>query len=593
MQQIRNFAIIAHVDHGKSTLADRLLEITGTVEKRRMQNQLLDSNPIERERGITIKLAPVRMHYQNYILNLIDTPGHVDFSYEVSRSLAACEGAILLVDATQGVQAQTLAHYQQAKKLGLTIIPVINKIDINTADVTGTQKQISEILNLNPDSILLVSAKTGAGIPELLQAVISRIPQPSNSQITNNQLTRALVFNSNFDPHLGVIAWNRMVDGQIKTGDKIYLLGTGATASAIEVGVFTPQRAPTQLLSSGEVGYVVTNLKDLSLLTAGDTLTNLVTMNQVTALPGYSPIKPVVFVSFYPTEGSEINTLRGALSKLQLSDSALTFVPEFSPALGNGFRVGLLGLLHADIVQERLEREFGLDLIAAAPSVSYQILTMNDKLITINQASALPDPSVIKEIREPMLDLSIFVPQQYIGPVIQLCQNHRGFQTHIQYLALLVQLSYSLPLAELIRGFYNSLKSVSQGFATLDYELASYQTADLVKLDVLIAGDKIDALSQIIPRAQAPYLAKNLVDTLQNVVPRQNFEVPIQASIGSHILARADVKAYRKDVIAKLSGGDQTRKDKLLKIQKKGKARMKRVGRIDIPQEAFLSILKI
>ena len=625
---IRNFAIIAHVDHGKSTLADRLLEITGTVEKRRMQNQLLDSNPIERERGITIKLAPVRMvykipnpkheipnksKYQNsnnqnnlgfrnsdlefadstYILNLIDTPGHVDFSYEVSRSLAACEGAILLVDATQGVQAQTLAHYQQAKKLGLTIIPVINKIDINTADVAGAQKQISEILNLNPDSILLVSAKTGTGVPELLKAIINRIPPPSNSQITNNQLTRALVFNSNFDSHLGVIAWVRMVDGQIKTGDKIYLLGTGAQTSAIEVGFFTPLRAPAQLLSSGEVGYVVTNLKDLSLLTAGDTLSNHEPINRVTALPGYQPVKPVVFVSFYPTEGSEIHVLRGALSKLQLSDSALTFVPEFSPALGNGFRVGLLGLLHADIVQERLEREFGLDLIAAAPSVSYQVLIMNNKLITINQASALPNPEVIKEIREPMLDLSIFVPQQYVGQVIQLCQNHRGTQTHIQYLARLVQLSYSLPLAELIRGFYDSLKSVSQGFATLDYELSGYQAADLVKLDVLIASDKIDALSQIIPRALALYLAKNLVATLQNVIPRQNFEVPIQASIGSHILARANVKAYRKDVIAKLSGGDQTRKDKLLKKQKKGKARMKRVGKIDLPQEAFLSILKV
>ena len=615
MQQIRNFAIIAHVDHGKSTLADRLLEITGTVSPRHMRSQLLDSNPIERERGITIKLAPVRMVYRphplrsplllakrealdsgegvggeglgkEYILNLIDTPGHVDFSYEVSRSLAACEGAILLVDATQGVQAQTLAHYHQAKKLGLTIIPVINKIDISTADIAGTEKQLKEILNL--EFPLLVSAKTGAGVSELLQAIISRIPPPNTEYRIPN--TRALVFNSNFDPPLGVIAWVRVVNGEIREHDKLSLLGTRAQTSAIEVGFFTPQRIPAQRLSSGEVGYVVTNLKDLSLLTVGDTLSSSLS---AVSLPGYKLIKPVVFVSFYPTEGSEIHVLRTALSKLQLSDSALTFVPEFSPALGNGFRVGLLGLLHADIVQERLEREFGLDLIAAAPSVSYQILTMNSKLLTINQASAFPDPSVIKEIREPMLDLSIFVPQQYIGSVIQLCQNHRGTQTHIQYLARLVQLSYSLPLAELIRGFYDSLKSVSQGFATLDYELAGYQAADLVKLDVLIAGDKIDALSQIIPRAQAPYLAKNLVDTLQNIIPRQNFEVPIQAAIGSHILARADVKAYRKDVIAKLSGGDQTRKDKLLKKQKKGKARMKRVGRIDIPQEAFLSILKI
>ncbi|KKU03110.1 MAG: Elongation factor 4 [Candidatus Amesbacteria bacterium GW2011_GWB1_47_26] len=584
---IHNFAIIAHVDHGKSTLADRLLEITGTVPKRQMRAQLLDSNPIERERGITIKLAPVRMEYQNYILNLIDTPGHVDFSYEVSRSLAACEGAILLVDATQGVQAQTLAHYHQAKKLGLTIIPVINKIDITTADIAGAEKQLKEILNL--ESPLLVSAKTGAGVPELLTTIIHRIPSPRRSSSEGGP-TRALVFNSNFDPHLGVVAWVRLVDGEIRAHDKLFLLGTRAPTTAIEVGYFTPQRTPSPKLSAGEVGYVVTNLKDLSLLTVGDTLSS--SLNAV-SLPGYKLIKPVVFISFYPTEGSEINILRGALDKLQLSDSAFTFTPEFSPALGNGFRVGFLGLLHADIVQERLEREFSLDVIAAAPSVSYQILTMNHELITINQASAFPDPSIIKEIREPMLNLSIFVPQEYIGPVIRLCQNHRGTQTHIQYLARLVQLSYSLPLAGLIRGFYDSLKSVSQGFATLDYELAGYQAADLAKLDVLVAGEKIEALSQIIPSAQARYLAKSLVDTLQNIIPRQNFEVPIQAAIGSRILARADVKAYRKDVIAKLSGGDQTRKDKLLKKQKKGKARMKRVGKIDLPQEAFLSILKV
>jgi len=579
---IRNFAIIAHVDHGKSTLADRLLEITGTVSKRQMRAQLLDSNPIERERGITIKLAPVRMEYQGYILNLIDTPGHVDFSYEVSRSLAACEGAILLVDATQGVQAQTLAHYHQAQKLGLAVIPVINKIDITTADIAGTKKQLQDILNL--ESPLLVSAKTGQGVSQLLSAVIEQIPSPK-SQFPNT--TRALVFNSNFDSHLGVVAWVRVVDGEIKTRDRLKLLAVGIETSAIEVGVFTPSRKPVEKLSTGEVGYIVTNLKNVSQLTAGDTLA----VPPAAPLPGYSPVKPVVFVSFYPIDGSEISVLHRALGKLQLSDSALTFTSEFSPALGNGFRVGLLGLLHADIVQERLEREFNLDVIAAAPSVSYQVLTMNNELITINQASALPDPSITKEIREPMLNLSIFVPQEYIGPVIRLCQNHRGTQTRIQYLTRLVQLSYSLPLAELIRGFYDSLKSVSQGFATLDYELAGYQAADLIKLDVLVAGDRIDALSQIVPRTQAPYLAKSLVATLQNIIPRQNFEVPIQAAIGSHILARADVKAYRKDVIAKLSGGDQTRKDKLLKKQKAGKARMKRVGKIDLPQAAFLSIL--
>jgi len=600
MNAIRNFAIIAHVDHGKSTLADRMLEITGTVTKRQMQDQILDSNPIERERGITIKLAPVRMLYHlesiTYTLNLIDTPGHVDFSYEVNRSLSACEGAVLLVDATQGIQAQTLAHYNHAKKLGLTIIPVINKIDIVTADIEGAKKQILDILGF--DSPLLISAKTGMGVQELLQEIINRIPPPS----TNYQLeaTRALVFNSNFDSHLGVIAWVRVVDGQIKTNDKLFLLGTESFASALEIGVFSPAKTSTGHLSAGEVGYVVTNLKDLSQIQVGDTLTvNDQQSNQpaglqgqVTALPGYLSLKPVVFVSFYPIDGADINNFRTALSKLRLQDSSFTYTPEFSPALGNGFRLGLLGLLHADIVQERLEREFGLNLIAAAPSVSYQILTTTDELLTINKALDLPDPSQIKEIREPMIQTSIFLPQSYLGAVMQLCQDHRGFLTDISYLGNLVQLSYSLPLVELIRGFHDSLKSVSQGFATLDYELSGHQAADLVKLDVLVAKDKIDALSQIVPRSQSPYIAKGLVERLKNIIPRSQFEISIQAAIGGHILARADIKAFRKDVLAKMSGGDQTRKDKLLKKQKKGKARMKRFGRIDIPQEAFLTILQ-
>ena len=588
MQNIRNFAIIAHVDHGKSTLADRFLEITGTVSKRLMQSQLLDSNPIERERGITIKLAPVRMHYQNYILNLIDTPGHVDFSYEVNRSLAACEGAILLVDATQGVQAQTLAHYQQAKKLNLAVIPVINKIDVVTADIEGTKKQLHEILDFDLDSILLVSAKTGAGVPELLEAIIKRIPSPTTDHRTPN--TRALVFNSNFDSHLGVVAWVRVIDGQITSHDRLFLLATGTQTTAIEVGIFSPDKKPVAALSAGEVVYIVTNLKDLSLLTVGDTV---VSDLKSLPLPDYKPLKPVVFVSFYPTDGSEINFLRQALGKLKLSDSALVYTPEFSPALGNGFRVGLLGLLHADIVQERLEREFNLDLIAAAPSVSYEIVKMDNSIIQISKAMDLPDPTSVKSIREPLIDLSIFVPENFVGPVIQLCQDHRGVLQNMEYLGQMVRLHYFLPLAELIHDFYDQLKSASAGFATLDYELIGYQAADLVKLDILVAGDKIDALSQIVPSIRAPYIAKDLVIKLKDIIPRQNFEVPIQAAIGSHILARADVKAFRKDVLAKMSGGDQTRKDKLLKKQKKGKARMKRVGRIDIPQEAFLSILKI
>lgn len=583
MENIRNFAIIAHVDHGKSTLADRMLEITGTVSKRQMQDQILDSNPIERERGITIKLAPVRMLYKNFILNLIDTPGHVDFSYEVNRSLAACEGAILLVDATQGIQAQTLAHYHHAQKLGLVVIPVINKIDIVTADVAGAQKQMVEILDF--DSPLLISAKTGEGVNELLEAVIKDIPPP----VSQLQATRALVFNSNFDVHLGVIAWVRVVDGQITTGDKLFLLGTQSPATALEVGVFSPAKTPTGKLSAGEVGYVVTNLRDISQIQTGDTLSDNLS---AASLPGYQPLKPVVFVSFYPTDGGEINTFRTALSKLRLQDSSFTYTPEFSPALGNGFRLGLLGLLHADIVQERLEREFGLNLIAAAPSVSYEVLT-HSELLTISKASDLPDPSQIKEIREPIIHTSLFMPQSYLGAVMQLCQDHRGTLLDMSYLGSLVQLRYSLPLAELIRGFHDQLKSVSQGFATLDYELAGYRAADLVKLDILIASDRVDALSQIVPRAQAPYLARDLVERLKDLIPRTQFEIAIQAAIGGQVLARADVKAFRKDVIAKLSGGDQTRKDKLLKKQKKGKSRMKQFGRVSIPQEAFLSILSV
>lgn len=593
LSNIRNFAIIAHVDHGKSTLADRMLEITGTVAARDMHNQILDSNPIEQERGITIKLAPVRMNYRlqttNYILNLIDTPGHVDFSYEVSRSLAACEGAILLVDATQGVQAQTLAHYQQALKLHLRIIPVINKIDITTADVAGVLKQMQDVFGFAPDEILSVSGKTGQGVVELLQAVIDRVPPPT----TNYQLptTRALVFNSNFDSHLGVVAWIRVIDGHITARDSIHLLGTHSDTHAVEVGFFTPAKKSTDRLSAGEVGYVVTGLKDVADLQVGDTLTTNYQL-PVSALPGYQPIMPVVFVSFYLVDGSEINTLRDALGKLRLQDSSLQYTPEFSPALGNGFRVGLLGLLHADIVQERLEREFGLSLIAAAPSVSYEIISSDGSSKYISKAMDLPDPSVIREIREPMISLSILVPESYLGAVIQLCQDHRGTMNNLEYLGRLVHLVYTLPLAELIRQFYDQLKSVSQGFATLDYELTGYQASDLVKLDILVAGDRVDALSQIVPRARAPYIGRDLTENLKNIIPRQQFEISIQAAIGGHIVARADLKAFRKDVLAKMSGGDQTRKDKLLKKQKKGKSRMKRVGRIDLPQEAFLSILK-
>lgn len=591
MKNIRNFAIIAHVDHGKSTLADRMLELTHTVSPRLMQNQLLDSNPIERERGITIKLAPVRMEHSfagdQYVLNLIDTPGHVDFSYEVNRSLAACEGAILLVDATQGVQAQTLAHFHEAEKLSLPIIPVVNKIDVSTADITGATNQIQEIFGFKKEEILFVSGKTGEGVARLLEEVIQKIPPPAGSA---DSPLRALVFNSNFDPHLGVVAWIRLVDGQISSHDQVVLLATSAHTSAVEVGIFSPRKKSCSSIKTGEVGYVVTGLHDISDLKVGDTLAQELT---AAPLPGYKPVQPVVFVSFYPTDGDEINTLRDGLEKLHMQDSSIQFTPEFSPALGNGFRVGLLGMLHADIVQERLEREFGISLIAAAPSVGYQVITKNSQMVSISKAMDLPDPSFIMEIREPIINLSVFVPQTYVGGVIQICQEHRGTLMDMQYLGQLVRLNYSLPLAELIRGFYDQLKSVSQGFATLDYDLNGFEVGDLVRLDILITGEKIDALSQIVPRSQAPHIAQELVKKLKEIIPRQQYEIPIQAGIGSHILAREDIKAFRKDVIAKLSGGDQTRKDKLLKKQKKGKARMKRVGRIDLPQEAFLSILKV
>jgi len=590
MENIRNFAIIAHVDHGKSTLADRLLEITGTVDPRHMQAQLLDSNPIERERGITIKLAPVRMHYsfdhKSYILNLIDTPGHVDFSYEVNRSLAACEGAILLVDATQGVQAQTLAHFNQAKKLNLSIIPAINKIDVATADVESCKNQVRDILGLDPGSALLISGKTGQGVHELLAAIVAHIPSPASHQ----SAPRALVFNSNFDSHLGVVAWVRVVDGVLTPHQPLVLLATGQQTGILEVGAFTPARRQLPQLSAGEVGYVVTNLKQISALTVGDTLA---LDPAASPLPGYKPLQPVVFVSFYPTEGAEINLLRDALVKLKLNDSALQFTPEFSPALGNGFRVGFLGLLHADVIQERLEREFDLSIIAAAPSVQYQVIKTDGSQIQISKAMDLPDVSAISQIREPIISTSIFVPEQYVGAVMQLCQNHRSQMQDMLYRGRLVNLIYTMPLSELIRQFYDSLKSVSQGFATLDYELVGFTAADLVKLDILIAGDRVDALSQIVPRSLADNFGKQLVDRLKDIIPRSQFEVAVQAAIGGKIIARADIKGFRKDVLAKMSGGDQTRKDKLLKKQKKGKARMKRVGRVDIPQEAFLSILKV
>jgi len=617
---IRNFAIVAHVDHGKSTLADRLLETTGAIDKRHIRPQFLDSNPIERERGITIKLAPVRMEflwsetesglkiiapqsqpqpepasprlpgYHHAIFNLIDTPGHVDFSYEVNRSLAACEGAVLLVDATQGVQAQTLAHAKLAQKLGLVIIPAINKIDASSADVPAALGQLSSLLDQNPQNILLVSAKTGQGVTGLIKAVIDRVPPP---QITAFP-TRALIFNSSYDPHQGVIAWVRVKEGEIATRTPIKFLATQSIATAQEVGIFTPSRKRVSHLSSGEVGYVVTSLKEPSQVSVGDTITVLSPPHQSnqTQLPGYSPITPVVYIGLYPVDGTQLKPLTDALAKLKLSDSSLQYFPESSPALGNGFRVGLLGVLHADIVQERLEREFGLELIASAPSVTYEIDTTTGK-IKITSAKDLPDPSTVKSINEPLISLSIFVPQEYLGPIIQLCQSRRATAVNIEYLQKITHLTYLMPFSELIRQFYDQLKSASAGFATLDYEFTGFVPADLVKLDILIAGERIDVLSQIVPRQNVLRIARKMVENLKKAITRHQFEISLQAAIGGKIVAREDIKAFRKDVTAKLYGGDQTRKDKLLEKQKKGKTRLKRVGKINLPQDALLAILKL
>ncbi len=531
-----------------------------------------------------------------FVLNLIDTPGHVDFSYEVSRSLAACEGAVLLIDATQGIQAQTMAHFTAAKRLGLTIIPAVNKVDVIGADVDEVLSQIEQVLHFPRETILRVSGKTGIGVEELLASVIKNIPSPKGNIATT---PRALVFNSNFDPHQGVIAWIKMVDGEISAGDKLLLLATDTQTLANEVGVFIPQNQPVNSLKAGEVGYVVTHLKDTSKLTVGDTLTaDHLSLSQIISspplpLPGYQPAQPVVFVGLYPLDGSQINLMRTALGKLKLSDSSIEFFPESSPALGNGFRVGLLGLLHADIVEERLEREFGIELIASSPGVQYEIEKTNGQIERISAAKDLPDPSEVISIREPMISLSVFTPSIYVGAIMQLCQTHRAIPLDMIYTGNLVHLTYNMPFAELIREFYDQLKSVSAGFATIDYQLIGFKEEDLVKLDVLISGEKVDALAQIVSREKAPYIARSLVERLKDIIPRQQFEITIQVAIGGKILARADVKAFRKDVTAKLYGGDQTRKDKLLEKQKKGKKRMKRVGKIDIPQEALLTILKV
>jgi GTP-binding protein LepA len=587
-QQIRNFCIIAHIDHGKSTLADRMLEMTDTVEKRDMKSQLLDSMDLEREKGITIKLAPVRMKYKGYDLNLIDTPGHVDFSYEVSRSLEACEGAILVVDASQGIQAQTLANVYLALAADLTIIPVLNKIDLPAADVPRVSAEIINLLGCNESDILKISAKTGMGVPEVLDSVVERIVPPSGEPASP---TRALIFDSYYDDYRGVILYMRVVDGTIKKGDTIEMLATGASGLALEVGALSPVMKAEADIGTGEIGYIVTNLKTTRDAKVGDTVT-VKRAHATEMLPGYQNVKPFVYAGFFPVSNEDYNELKDAVEKLSLSDSALQFEPENSPVLGFGVRIGFLGLLHMDIIRERLEREYDLDLVVTNPSTDYQITLNNGEEVNIKSASDLPDVSKISEIREPWIKGEIVVPQEYIGGVIQLIVTKRGRQKNLSYIDERALISFEAPLANLLTDFYDQLKSITSGYGSFNYELDTYKAEDLVKVDFYVAGEIVDALSVMAHRSESQRLGRETVDKLKDVIPRQNFQVALQAAIGGKFIARADLSAYRKDVTTGLYGGDVSRKKKVLAKQAKGKKRMKRFGKVDIPSEAFTVMLK-
>jgi GTP-binding protein LepA len=583
---IRNFSIIAHIDHGKSTLADRLLEVTGTVAKDKMKAQLLDSLALERERGITIKLAPVRLQYklegQDYILNLIDTPGHVDFSYEVSRALAAVEGAILLVDATQGIQAQTLSHGLAAMEQNLTLIPVINKIDLPNADVEKAKKELTETFGFRDDEILFVSGKTGEGVEEILKAVIERVPAPNQE---SDKPLKALIFDSFFDSFKGVIAQVRIVEGRIpKNQEAIVFLGTKATGHILEAGFFTPSLTPADNLESGEIGYIATGIKTPDKVQVGDTIA---TSFETSQLPGYKKVKPMVYVGLYPIDQDEFHEIKEALERFRLSDPAFTYELEHSTALGAGFRCGFLGLLHAEVVQERLSGEFNAELLATAPSVEYMLGTE-----VVHNPSDLPQGEGLKDLKEPWVTLKIFVPQNFIGAVMELVQEKRGKFLNMQHFGLQAELSYEMPLSEMVTDFYDKLKSATSGFASLDWDFLEFREVDGVRVDILVGGEKVDALSMIIVRSRAETLGRKIVENLKEVLPRQNFAIAIQAAIGGTIIARETVSPFRKDVTAKLYGGDVTRKNKLLEKQKKGKKKMKMIGRVEIPQEAFLSILK-
>jgi GTP-binding protein LepA len=596
MDRIRNFSIIAHIDHGKSTLADRILELTGAVDARMHLPQMLDSMELERERGITIKAQAVRVAYraadgETYHLHLIDTPGHVDFSYEVSRSLAACEGALLVVDAAQGVEAQTVANAYAAIDAGLELIPVLNKVDLPGADPDGVAAQVADLLGGNPNEALRISAKTGEGVPDVLEAIVRNIPPPEGRP---EAAPRALIFDSEFDQYRGVVAYVRMVDGDFSKGEPILAMQAGTQAEIDDIGFFTPKMTPAQGMSAGEVGYVITGIKDVTKLRVGDTLTSR-ERPAAEALPGYREVRPMVFCGLFPIDTDRYSDLRDALDRLALNDAALSYEPETSDALGFGFRCGFLGLLHMDIVRERLEREYDLELLATTPNVRYEVKLINTgEMVEVRSPTDMPDPGSIESISEPYIRATIITPNDYVGAVMELCQKRRGEHVGLHYLSpTRVQVQYDLPLAEIVLDFFDQLKSRSKGYASLDYEPIGNRPSDLVKLDVLLAGDKVDALSLIVHKEASYDQGRNLVERLRKTIPRQQFDVPVQAAIGANVIARETVKAVRKDVTAKLYGGDVTRKKKLLEKQKKGKKRMKQVGAVEVPQEAFLAVLEM
>ncbi len=592
-ENIRNFSIIAHIDHGKSTLADRIMEKTGAVTKRESKDQMLDNMDLERERGITIKLNAIELTYKkngkDYMFHLIDTPGHVDFSYEVSRSLAACEGAILVVDAAQGIEAQTLANLYLALENNLTIIPIINKIDLPNADIEKVKEEIITTFGFKEEDIILTSAKTGYGIDELLDAIVDRIPSPSGNK---NEKLQGLIFDSFYESYRGAIIWTRIVNGKVSVGDKIKMISSDAKYEVVELGKHTPQEKKVNTLSAGEVGYLCASIKSVSDIKVGDTIT--LSKMPGEALSGYKPMKPMVFCGLYPTESNKYTLLRDALEKLKLNDAALSFEPETSVALGFGFRCGFLGMLHMDVTEERIEREFGIDIIATSPSVVYEVMLTSGEELLVDNPNEMPDRTKIKEIKEPYIKTNIFVPSEFIGPVMELCQDKRGDYINMDYITKTrVNIHYEMPLSEVVYDFFDKLKSFTKGYASFDYELIGYKPSNLVKMDILINKEEVDALSVITHKDFAYQRGKIIVENLKRLIPRQLFEVPIQAVIGTKAIARSDIKALKKNVLAKCYGGDISRKRKLLEKQKEGKKRMKRVGNVEIPQEAFLSVLKV